>query len=892
MAIRSATSTQTGVSRAVATVLDPTESVADRGLAIVRLGVHILAEEGSPDESLRQALETMFDHPVLTGLARLTRLSIGLAGTEGTSDGVGAAREAEQLIGRLTDWRLQGFTSLVLSEIYERAGHLARSRDHLLELLSALDHAPDNTEFAAVRMDCRLRLGRVALNAGDLDEARSNLEAACRTDLDGPAADRLRSAARRLRSIAGAVDPHAYSGSPVPDADEGDDELELLLLEGLSSLQDGSRREAKNCARRLLREAGAAQAWRHAVHAYWLLAEIAVHRRKLGKARKYLKKAVDRATLASDAFLVCRTESMLAELLLETRRFTAARKHAARALEHCADDSPLHARFDAHVACARSLADGPEPAVATALTHALRALSLRSWMRINQGIVELPQPMDASIFNLDELALRLAAAAGDGLAGFQIMEQGRSESMSALLADDFAASQTGPGASLGDTVISLNLARSQRREIELKLRFATAGSGVSLASQIRWKLERDAILAHETRLERQLADEFGKGARLLLDGADSEHLDRAPALPENGHVLYIQVRTDPVHKGRVYFVWISGDGDPEIDSVPLDSRQVGLLSVLTTSLPCCYPMDPCSSPMRQCPSPMERSRREIMESEPDPWWDELADVLLPRRLKELLAAAHGRADHAQPSLTIVPFYYLWRFPFAALRVRTDPDVRLIDCANIALTPSSRFLRLETGPRVESPVEGRTSRRALGYLPKLTDQSRVGLERKALNGAYLFTEAVSADDLVALLRCGDDYDLVTVSVHGDDKPTFSHGLHLDASHTLTAADLLGLRMPRHLILGACSSGAIVARSGEPIGLATMAFVRGATTVTAAPLSIPDAATAAVLAELYGELAAGTRPALALRRTQQRVRAQPNRHAPWFWAGLTTISRDLP
>ncbi|MDQ2707001.1 MAG: CHAT domain-containing protein [Actinomycetota bacterium] len=851
--------------------------MADRSLAIVRIGAHILAEEGSPDEVLRQVLEATFDHPALAGLARLTCLAIDLAGTEGAADGVSAAREAEQLIGRPTDWRLQVFTCLVLSEVHERAGHLVRSRDYLLDLMSALDRAPDDQEIVAVRMDCGLRLGRVALSVGDLGEARSNLEAVCRIDIDGPAADRLRSAAQRLLSVSSVVDPHAYSRGPVPDADHSDeDDFELLLLEGSGLLQDGSRRAAKNCARRLLREAGAAQARRHEVSAYWLLADIAAQRGRLGSARKYLKKAVDRATLASDALLVCRTEMIQAELHLENRRFRAARKHAARALEHSTEDSTVRSRFDAHVAYARSLADGPEPDVGMALTHALKAVSLRSWMRTHHGDFELPQLMDASIFNLDELALRLAAAAGDGLAGFHIMEQGRSESMSAMLTDNLAAGETGTGTSLSDTVTSLNAARSLRRSVEF--RFEGSGPGVSLASRIRWKLEREAILAHEARLERQLADELGKSARLVLDGEDTKHPDRAPELPENSHLLYIQIRTDPVHAASVYFVWLPGNGAPEIDSVPLDSGQVALLSVLTTSLPRDYPM--------------EESRRKIMSSEADPCWDELVDVLLPRRLKELLVAAHDRADHEQPSLTIVPFYYLWRFPFAALRVRADPDVRLIDCANIALTPSSRFLRLESGPPIESPRECGPTRRALGYLPTLTAESQVALERDALNAAYTFTEANSADNLLTFLRSGDDYALVTVSVHGDDEPTFSHGLHLDATHTLTAADLLGLRMPRHLVLGACSSGAIEANSGEPIGLATMAFVRGATTVTAAPLSIPDAATAAVLAGLYPQLAAGTRPALALRRAQQHVRAQPETHAPVFWAGLTTISRDLP
>jgi hypothetical protein len=160
-----------------------------------------------------------------------------------------------------------------------------------------------------------------------------------------------------------------------------------------------------------------------------------------------------------------------------------------------------------------------------------------------------------------------------------------------------------------------------------------------------------------------------------------------------------------------------------------------------------------------------------MGSEADPCWGELADVLLPRRLKELLVAGHGRADHEQFSLTIVPFYYLWRFPFAALRVSTESDVRLIDCANIALTPSSRFLCPRSTPRVDSPREGHAARRALGYLPTLTKESRVELEREALSAAYSFTKADSADDLLTLLGKGDDYDLVTISVHGDDGPTF-------------------------------------------------------------------------------------------------------------------------
>lgn len=871
--IRSATE----ASRAATVVLDHTASVADRGLAIVRLGAEILAEEGSPNASLRQLLEARFEDPTLTGLAWLARLAIDLGEAEGAAVGVSAAREAEQLIGRPTDWRLRVFTSLVLSEIHERAGHLARSRDYLLDLLSALDHAPDDREVAAVRMDCRRRLGRVALGAGDVDEARSNLEAACRPDVDGPVADRLRAAAQRLLSITGVVDPFAYASIPLPDAGDSDeDHFEQLLFEGLGALQDGSPTEAKQCAQRLLQEAGAARSPRHEIRAYWLLAEIALDRGRQGTATKYLEKAADRAVLASDAQLLCRTEIWLAELCLHKKNFVAARSHAARGLEHCTDDATFGTRFDTHVVSARSLAGGAKPDIGAALRHALEAVRLRTWMRTQQGNFETPTPMDASIFNLDELALRLAAAADDGLAAFSIMEQGRSQSMSALLTNDLASHERGSGAVPGETVALLNAARSLRRSIEL--RFAIEGP-VSLASHIRWKLDHAAVLAREASLERQLADELGRSARLLLDGEDTDYPGRPPKLPDNNHLLYVQVGTDSVHAARVYFVLISGANEPEIDSAPLDSGQVALLSVLTTSLPSDYPM--------------EKSRQELMESESDPCWAELADRLLPQRLKELLVAEHDQPDHQQPSLTIVPFYYLWRFPFAALQVKAEPDLRLIDCATIGLTPSSRFLRPASGPGDNLPRRGRRSIRALGYLPILTAESQVELERSALDAAYTFTEAENADELLMLMTKGDEYDLVTMSVHGDDVPKYAHGLHLDASRTLTAADLLGLRMPRQLVLGACCSGTLVANSNEPIGLATVAFVRGATSVTAAPLRIPDAATAAVLAELYRELSAGTRPALALRRAQLHVRASSERRAPpWDWAGLTTISRELP
>jgi CHAT domain-containing protein len=80
--------------------------------------------------------------------------------------------------------------------------------------------------------------------------------------------------------------------------------------------------------------------------------------------------------------------------------------------------------------------------------------------------------------------------------------------------------------------------------------------------------------------------------------------------------------------------------------------------------------------------------------------------------------------------------------------------------------------------------------------------------------------------------------------------------------------------------------------EPIGIPSVMLCRGASTVIGGLYPLPDGpgtghATATILGRFYALHAQGARPAWALRRAQQRWRAE-HESAPYTWAGLTALT----
>ena len=136
----------------------------------------------------------------------------------------------------------------------------------------------------------------------------------------------------------------------------------------------------------------------------------------------------------------------------------------------------------------------------------------------------------------------------------------------------------------------------------------------------------------------------------------------------------------------------------------------------------------------------------------------------------------------------------------------------------------------------------------------------------------------------------DVDVVHLACHGQfrpDNPLFS-ALRL-GDGWLTVRDAYELDLDGKLVtLSACETGAsAVAPGDELIGLVRGFFSAGAPSLLVSMWTVDDAATASLMADVYGRLRAGDSPAAALRSAQCRaLREHPH---PFFWAPFTSFGR---
>lgn len=107
--------------------------------------------------------------------------------------------------------------------------------------------------------------------------------------------------------------------------------------------------------------------------------------------------------------------------------------------------------------------------------------------------------------------------------------------------------------------------------------------------------------------------------------------------------------------------------------------------------------------------------------------------------------------------------------------------------------------------------------------------------------------------------------------------------------LVAAEILGLdlRSVRLAVLSACETGRVQTTTGDEfVGLLRALFASGCSTVLASRWLADDAATAALMIDIYGQWLAGKRLAACLRDAQLRLRDQGFSAPlpPYFWANF--------
>jgi tetratricopeptide (TPR) repeat protein len=203
-------------------------------------------------------------------------------------------------------------------------------------------------------------------------------------------------------------------------------------------------------------------------------------------------------------------------------------------------------------------------------------------------------------------------------------------------------------------------------------------------------------------------------------------------------------------------------------------------------------------------------------------------------------------------IVVSPSGPLWRVPWASLPSLRDHVV--------VVTPSATVWH-----RATTRTQASSRRVVIVAGPSLAHaEAEAGAVAAVHPGSRTLTGSrASVVDVAAALA---DADLAHLAVHGSlrrDNPLFS-SLEL-ADGPLMAYDLERLpRVPHTVVLPACHSGEGTPLPGEEmLGLAWTLLGAGSSTVVAAITAVPDGATADLMTCFHELLAAGARPAAALR-----------------------------
>ncbi len=215
------------------------------------------------------------------------------------------------------------------------------------------------------------------------------------------------------------------------------------------------------------------------------------------------------------------------------------------------------------------------------------------------------------------------------------------------------------------------------------------------------------------------------------------------------------------------------------------------------------------------------------------------------------------------------------------RHATIPWAAMPALAGAEVAVSHRLSHWLTGERSGARLPARVA--VLGG----PDLSSAAAELAAVGAAWADRAAVTADATVGDLRAAlDGADLLHLACHGERRAHDGRFAQL----RMTDGDLVAVeieqlaRTPATVVLAACDAGALEAlRGDESAGLVEALLGAGTATVLAAATLLPDhPTTVELIGALHRRLAAGTRPAAALRE----VRATPTDAAGRWLAGALT------
>lgn len=287
-------------------------------------------------------------------------------------------------------------------------------------------------------------------------------------------------------------------------------------------------------------------------------------------------------------------------------------------------------------------------------------------------------------------------------------------------------------------------------------------------------------------------------------------------------------------------------------------------------------------------------------------------------LSEVLLAPARPALEAVSRLWIAADRRLHYLPFELLGFPGAPERRVIDSLIVGYLPSASMLasidrqsgpiermlagfgnpalgdeaadpsatsellvsRFDLGPLPEAERELDAAQRALGTpFETLTgsEATEEGFRRVVAQGARVVHLATHA---VAFERPGQGPALVFAPAGADD------GL-------LSAVEISGLEYHAVLtVLAACRTG--IGSPDDGLALTTLIgsfLAAGSSAVLATLWDVEDAASAVFMEQFYYHLGRGAEPAVALRRTKQRMRSDPRWDRPAVWAAYVLVG-DAP
>jgi hypothetical protein len=439
-------------------------------------------------------------------------------------------------------------------------------------------------------------------------------------------------------------------------------------------------------------------------------------------------------------------------------------------------------------------------------------------------------------------ALSYAVAADDGPAALEIIEIQRARALAGTLDADPAALASGL------LEIDASLDRLLRRISDFEDAGPSAfqpNATLSAENAAGWNSMMADALAEDHEL---LAGQIGN-ALLRKAGVVESIADLRAKLGAVPDALVFDLEWDG-DIAVVHAVWVPPlPGVPTVHEIVLGAEEAGWIRAFA---------DPDAV-------------TDLLGRSAHPWQEDLS-WLIPDPLQDLLITQHGDVD-----LVIVPTGELWAVPFAALMIETVP---LVELATITLAPSLAVAATASTRKV------RRVRKAVALLD--SGLRGAALERDALARHFQLTEVSDVRQLVGALEGKARYEVGVVSAHGDHVRGLAHALRI-GDQRLFAAELLRHEVPLWWVMGACWSGGLDHEPGhEPIGLPTVALLRGARAVVAALHRVPDRATGRILAGLYSGLASGASAPAALRAAQRDyLSAERGSRRLVDWAPLVTI-----